>query len=520
MSTEQPKPLTGYREVQDTKKEITVDEKRFKEELHKVSESEESQQRGKRNLKKSEEEIDEDELAAKKEQIKASGALFAMFMKDTASQDLLTPQTPQNIRASSAPQTTSQFTIEQDSDQSPAPPSLSSEAPAQAPAEQPLQAPPEVPSFDYDASSAPISEPQQGQQPQIAPPSQPQQIQQPTAQQTQASSIPIESSFGQDQQDLSQQPSTTQTPERVQKKEEKDVSVFAGRKPSKAQMQKKAEEKTPEIYLQKRQQTSAPAEKKEIATAVEKKLPEKKLVEPAKQAPLGAKAHIAAEAKPEGQIQPSLKEQEQKALEATPAPIQKATLEKPALVSEKEPLKVEGSKGMQLHTQHEPSKDKDKRDESEEKDQAPALTAPVTPISFTPPPTPPTPAYASLHPQIFELFEKMVGIMTIQEQQGVTTTTVTVNMKDSIFDGAQIILDHYSTAPNAFNVTIAASPEAQAMLNANVDNLAASFEASKLSFQINLRRPVLLEEYQAFKRKEKVGAESEPDQQEGNQDFS
>ena len=84
-------------------------------------------------------------------------------------------------------------------------------------------------------------------------------------------------------------------------------------------------------------------------------------------------------------------------------------------------------------------------------------------------------------------------------------------MKNSIFDGAQIILDHYSSAPNAFNVTIAASPEAQAVLNTNIDNLVASFEASKLSFQINLKRPVLLEEYQAFKRKEKV--EAEPDQE-------
>ena len=94
-----------------------------------------------------------------------------------------------------------------------------------------------------------------------------------------------------------------------------------------------------------------------------------------------------------------------------------------------------------------------------------------------------------------------------------TTTTVTVNMKNSIFDGTQIIIDHYETAPNALNITIAGNPKAQEMINQNMTNLVASFEASKLSFQVNLRRPVLLEDYQTFKRKEKVGAEQEQDEQ-------
>jgi hypothetical protein len=106
----------------------------------------------------------------------------------------------------------------------------------------------------------------------------------------------------------------------------------------------------------------------------------------------------------------------------------------------------------------------------------------------------------------------MVGLLTMEQHNGVTTTTVTINMKDSVFDGAQIVLDHYSTAPNSFNLTIAGSPKAQELLNANIDNLAASFQASKLSFDVNIRKPVLLEEYQAFKRKEKVGEESHEEQ--------
>ena len=103
----------------------------------------------------------------------------------------------------------------------------------------------------------------------------------------------------------------------------------------------------------------------------------------------------------------------------------------------------------------------------------------------------------------------MVGVMTVEQHKGITTTTVTINMKDSIFDGAEIILDHYSSAPNAFNLTIAASPQATALINANVDDLAAAFQQSKLAFEVNLRRPILLEEHQAFKRKEKVGEEDQ-----------
>jgi hypothetical protein len=508
MSTEQPKPLTGYKESQETKKEIPVDEKRFKEELQKVSESEESQQHRKRNLKKSEEEVDEDELAAKKQQIQASGALFAMFMKESASDDLLTPQTPQNFKASEAPKTTSQFSIEQDnSEPSTKPPSIvtqSSQEPPDLP-KQPLTQPPSMPTFSYDQNPE--------QQPAVASQIDPTYLDQTEPTLLPFSQEPLETPTLQPQSQQEAYRTPVESPKRIEKKEDKDQSLLGKHKPSKAQLQKKEQEKTPEIRLDKPKELPKQAitKKEEPKVAVDKKQESKEPLIFKKQAPLGAKAHqeLTSSQIAEKTSPIPLKETFEGQEPQSPAP---ALEEKKPLISEVQSDDVKTIKPKKLSEDKQPSKDKDKDKEKEDKDLEATLTQPLAPVTFSPPPTPPVPAYANLSPQIFELFEKMVGVMTIQENQGVTTTTVTVNMKNSIFDGAQIILDHYSSAPNAFNVTIAASPEAQAVLTTNIDNLVASFEASKLSFQINLKRPILLEEYQAFKRKEKVGAEPEQEQ--------
>ena len=495
MSTEQPKPLTGYRESQETKKEIHVDEKRFKDELHKVTESDQSQQKDKRNLRKSEEETDEDEMSAKQQQIQASGALFALFMKETAKDDLLTPQTPQSFKASQAPTSTSQFTIEQDTN---AKPLSSKESAQQEPFSGPL--PPPLPTYQQQQAAASTSSA----------------MQQPQSPQDQQPQEPAKPYLGPDMVPQEQMPDMSQpsdvssyapSPKREEKKEEKDLSLLAKYKPSKAQVEKQKEEKTPEIRLERRKEAPKSLEEKPqlpAATQQEKKPKPSTKVQPA---PLGAKAHEKVEKPSTPFIEKPSLEQESAAPLAPAAPLQ----EKPVIASEKEALSLESIKTVKPSEDRQPSKDKDKQKDKEEKEEEGIYLQPPAPMLFTPPPTPPLPAYATLPPQVFELFEKMVGLMSIEQTGGVTTTTVTINMKNSIFDGAQIILDHYSSAPNAFNVTIAATPEAQIVLNNNLDNLVASFEASKLSFQINMRRPILLGEYQAMRKKEKV--EAEPDQE-------
>ena len=516
MSTEQPKPLTGYRETQETKKEVTVDPKKFQEELSKVQESEQSQQRDKRNLKKSEEEGEEDEQTARQNLIKASGALFALFMKESST-DLLTPQTPQNIRGSAAPTTTSQFTIEQDdslgsrpqeqTEQLPQTPTVSTK-----PQEGPI-APPPLPTFSQNilSSSEESEENFQGERPSA--PAYPQQAEEKIAPPP-FTPLNLEQSQ-QSQQPQTEEPSDTTSPVRVEKKEkEKDTSLLGKEKKTKAAHIKKEKEKSPDIHLKKREE---PAQiiKKEIKSEKhpeEKKEPEKQKPIEVKQKPLGIKAH--EEVQEEEKTKKLEKELPSTLVESTQAP--------PTLVEEKKPpLKVKESINSEaldkpkIKTEKETSQDSSKKDKEKEEDKT--SSTPITPIpllsTFTPPPTPPVPAYANLSPQVFELFERMVGLVSIQETKGMTTTTVTVNMKNSIFDGTQIIIDHYETAPNALNITIAGNPKAQEMINQNMTNLVASFEASKLSFQVNLRRPVLLEDYQTFKRKEKVGAEQEQDEQ-------
>ena len=518
MSTEQPKPLTGYRETQETKKEVTVDPKKFQEELSKVQESEQSQQRDKRNLKKSEEEGEEDEQTARQNLIKASGALFALFMKESST-DLLTPQTPQNIRGSAAPTTTSQFTIEQD-DSLGSQPQEPAEQPAQAPTvstkpqEGPI-APPPLPTFSQNivSSSDQSEENFQGERPSA--PLYPEQVEEKIAP---PPFTPL--NLDQSQQPQPQETSDTTSPVRVEKKEkEKDTSLLGKEKKTKAAQIKKEKEKSPDIHLKKREE---PAQiiNKEIKSEKhpeEKKEPEKQKPIEVKQKPLGIKAH--EEVQEEEKTKKLEKELPSTLTESTQAPPSLSEEKKPPL-KVKESITAEALDKPKIKTEKETSQDSSKKDKEKEEDKT--SSAPITPIpllsTFAPPPTPPVPAYANLSPQVFELFERMVGLVSIQETKGMTTTTVTVNMKNSIFDGTQIIIDQYETAPNALNITIAGNPKAQEMINKNMTNLAASFEASKLSFQVNLRRPVLLEDYQTFKRKEKVGAEQEQDQDEQPRD--
>ncbi len=191
----------------------------------------------------------------------------------------------------------------------------------------------------------------------------------------------------------------------------------------------------------------------------------------------------------------------------------KTTSQEKTKLSESE--KAAQTKNPLLHKtaeSHDASKDhehdkKDKERKAEELAE-PAQAAPIDGVQAPQAPTE-TPVHSKIHPQVYDLLEKMVGVMTIEQHKGVTTTTITVNMKGSVFDGSEIVLEHYSTAPNAFNVQLAGSQDAQALFNANIDELAAAFASGKYAFDVNIRKPILLKEHQAFTRKEKTSREEE-----------
>ncbi|QVL58042.1 MAG: hypothetical protein KFB93_02885 [Simkaniaceae bacterium] len=101
------------------------------------------------------------------------------------------------------------------------------------------------------------------------------------------------------------------------------------------------------------------------------------------------------------------------------------------------------------------------------------------------------PAYSKLSPEVHELFEKMGGVMTIQQDKGITTTTMNINMPGSVFDGTQVILNQYSTAPNSFNIQLVGNPESVKVFNQNLDALKASFTQANFNFETNILNPIL-----------------------------
>lgn len=130
-----------------------------------------------------------------------------------------------------------------------------------------------------------------------------------------------------------------------------------------------------------------------------------------------------------------------------------------------------------------------------------------TPSQILPPVTPPTDAsiYSKLSPEIFELFEKMVGTVIIQDQSGIHSTTLTLNLPHSIFNGAEVIFDQYKTAPNAYNLQLLGSPEAVDAFNANMADLVAAFKQGQYAFEVNVLRPALIQKKHLIRRKGGTG---------------
>lgn len=125
--------------------------------------------------------------------------------------------------------------------------------------------------------------------------------------------------------------------------------------------------------------------------------------------------------------------------------------------------------------------------------------------SLTPPEA--MPPYANLHPEVMELFDRMVGVMTVMTMSGISETTFTLNtpqFASSVFFGTQIIIQEFSTAPKAFNIQLNGNPQAVALFQGNADDLMAAFQAGTYNFRVNRLETGYLTERPLFKRKEKA----------------
>lgn len=134
-----------------------------------------------------------------------------------------------------------------------------------------------------------------------------------------------------------------------------------------------------------------------------------------------------------------------------------------------------------------------------------AAEAQAVPTSAPGPET--LPPYAHLSPQVQEMFDRMVGVMTVMSQSGMTETTITLNspqFASSVFFGTQIIIQEFSTAPHAFNIQINGTPQAVGLIQNNADDLMAAFQAGNYGFRVNRFETGYLGSRPLIKRKEKA----------------
>jgi hypothetical protein len=120
------------------------------------------------------------------------------------------------------------------------------------------------------------------------------------------------------------------------------------------------------------------------------------------------------------------------------------------------------------------------------------------------------PPYANLNPQMQDLFDRMVGVMTVMNMSGMTETVLTLNspqFASSVFFGTQIIIQEFSTAPQAFNIQLNGSAQAVALFQGNADDLMAAFQSGNYNFRVNRLETGYLTERPLFKRKEKAGGD-------------
>ncbi len=465
----EPKNLSGVPrqpKAEEEEFEQKFDPEKFKKIL-KVDDSDSAQKRNKRNLNRSQEEGDDTEDVTP--QATPSGEFKGLMGEQTSDEGIYGKQGVQSSQTGpSLKQVNPDFEVGDSS---------SDEA-------------------DFDQNDQ-VSQ-QAAQYAPLASPPQPQ-----NTLPTEEVSTPPEEPFSGEETLLTPPPSSTQTPTSEEKKPSKAI-------PS----DKKTEVKLPHTL----QPPSAPPSGKKT-TAQEKPLPGKPSIKvPAKnqseESTLPSfEEEAIEEIKPnaatsqESQLTTTNKPTEKTPASSPPAETQKPGPKAPLEEDIEAPLLPLSQMPIQVINREAQPHSKEKKEEttsvggipaadtiiSPNLPQAPEAPSQVTPTTMT--------SFSQLSPQTFALFEKMVGLITVQTSMGVSTTTVTVSMPGSVFDKAEIVLQQFSTARNAFTVEIRTNPEALQVVNAEFNNLVAAMESAKLSVQINLQRPTLLNEYQATSRK-------------------
>ncbi len=122
------------------------------------------------------------------------------------------------------------------------------------------------------------------------------------------------------------------------------------------------------------------------------------------------------------------------------------------------------------------------------------------------------PAYTLLSAETLALFERMVSVMSILHDSGITETVIHLNTPEfahSFLAGSQIVIREYSTAPLTYNIELVGNPQAVALFTKNLPLLKSAFQEGKHRFRVNrLESTLSRDETPKVKRKEDLSEET------------
>jgi hypothetical protein len=516
--------IRGPTPSQDSSKGTPVDPEKFKR-LLKVDESDEAQKRGKRNLKKQEEEEEETEEA----QATPKAGLFGDLLKGPkhteSIYDVQEPLSlPQNLK-SSAPTMTSQMaapsTFQQQNLQSQVESASSQESgdfhfiPSQS--RQPLAPAQTPPTEEGPRYTGPNLKPVE------IPP-----IKTPTSSQKSSSKHSLE-----EKKEAHEAAKKSEEKKKEDEKKLKNAQLHA-KKPVLHQ-EKKTEiekEKLKKLEQDKTVLPSSLTEKKEVKSqlkelklheidqlkpfiigeeenpslteqalpmGLEKKAEEKEKVElTKKQPPISPSITPATQEELSPEIAKLKKEKELKEKE-------KQLLEEPTSIDLPQgltPLQEKEPAFLQKGSKEEAIDGIKGKEGSKELEPSSIQSVSITPyLEMIQPPAPiePTP-YSRLSPEVFDIFQRMVGLMTIEKESGVSTTTIEIHNPNSMFNSGKLVLQHYDTAPHAFNVEFQGNESQVNLFNDNITDLLAAIQHAKLTYVVNIKRAILAPTYRVEKK--------------------
>ncbi len=109
---------------------------------------------------------------------------------------------------------------------------------------------------------------------------------------------------------------------------------------------------------------------------------------------------------------------------------------------------------------------------------------------------------SELSEEMSMLIDKMANFVQLESKKGISTTTVSIGMEGSVFDGSEIVIDHYDTHPHSFNLQLVGNPEAMEVFAANLASLQASLASHQplQGFQVFVLPPVIGEKTKLYAR--------------------